>query len=216
MLTLFEELLLLSINQDKGTYIKWSVERVNVGLTGAALADLALAGKIGAQDNHRLKLIDETPTGDEILDDFIKTMKDAEKERKFGAWITTLTQKPEKFRKKIAQRLIHKGILTQDDDNLLWVVPSPLDPELEATAKYSLSRDLRGIVLAEQAVGPRQIALLSLIRASDLLALVFVKDERKLANRHINELVVVAAMKNPLIQTIQEIESAITFVVEDD
>lgn len=216
MLTLFEELLLLSIHQDKGTFIKWSVDRVSPGLAGAALAELALAGKIEAENSHRLHLLDESPTGDEILDEVLDTLTDSDKGRKFGYWINALNQKPEKFRKQITERLIEKKIVSPDDNNLLWVVPSPLNPELEATAKFSLIRDLRGIVLAQQAVEPRKIALLSLIRASDLLGLLFVKDERKLANRHINELVVVVAMKNPLIQTIQEIESAIAFVVEED
>ena len=216
MLTLFEELLLLSIHQDKGTFIKWSVDRVSPGLAGAALAELALAGEIEAENSHRLHLLDESPTGDEILDEVLDTLTDSDKGRKFGYWINALNQKPEKFRKQITERLIEKKIVSPDDNNLLWVVPSPLNPELEATAKFSLIRDLRDIVLAQQAVEPRKIALLSLIRASDLLGLLFVKDERKLANRHINELVVVVAMKNPLIQTIQEIESAIAFVVEED
>jgi len=216
MLTLFEELLLLSIHQDKGTFIKWSVDRVNSGLVGAALAELALAGRIEAQNNHRLKLLDDSPTGDEFLDDVIEILEDSEKDRKFGSWINTLNQKPEKFRKKIIERLIQNDIVTWDDDNLQWVIPSPLNPELEATAKYILSTELRGIVLSQQTVAPRRIALLSLIKASDLLALVFVKDERKLANRHINELIVVAAMNDPKLQTIQEIESSISFVVEDD
>jgi hypothetical protein len=49
-----------------------------------------------------------------------------------------------------------------------------------------------------------------------LLDLLFLRDELKLADRQINELVYKQALNNPVIQTIQEIESAIAELVEED
>jgi hypothetical protein len=49
-----------------------------------------------------------------------------------------------------------------------------------------------------------------------MLDLVFLRDERKAANQYINQLVVGEAMKDPLLETIQEIDSAIMGVVEED
>ncbi len=180
------------------------------------MAELALSGKICATNNHRLQVEDTSPTSDPILNDALSDLKKSEKDRKFGYWINNLESKPEKLRRKITEGLVQKGLLTQEDDNLVWVIPSPLHPEANASIKYSIIRHLRGIVLAKEQASPREITFLSLLSACGLLELVFLRDERKVANQYINELVIGEAMKDPLLETIQEIDSAIMGVVEED
>ena len=216
MFSLFEELLILAVHEDKGTFIGSAFENINTGLVGAILAELALRGVIQIQENHRLRVVDVSAIEDEILNEALDIMKDSEKERKSGYWVNSLTQKPEKIRKHITERLIQKGIVTQEDDHLLWVIPSPLQPEVKASTKYWIKRRLRSIVLASNEAEQRDIALLGVIKACDLLDLVFLKDERRLASRQIGELVVSEALKNPVVQTIEEIGLAIAVVVEDD
>lgn len=216
MLTLYEELQLLSIHADKGIFISSAVERLKPGLVGAILAELAITGKICSSNNHRLQVADANPTNDPILDGALSALQSSDKERKFGYWLNTLYPKSEKLHKKITKSLVQKGILTLEDDNLVWVIPSPLHPEINASAKYAVGQHLRGIVLAKEQASPREIAFLSLVSACGLLDLVFLSDERKVANQYINELVVGEAMKDPLLETIQEIDSAIMGVVEED
>ena len=99
MLTLYEELQLLAIHDEKGIFIRSAVEPLKPGLAGAMLAELAFANKICTAPNHRLKLEDNTPTNDPILDDVLATLKESEKERKFGYWINNLNPKPEKLQR---------------------------------------------------------------------------------------------------------------------
>jgi len=87
---------------------------------------------------------------------------------------------------------------------------------VKASTKYSVIRLLRGIVLAQEEAHPREIAFLSLVCACSWLDLVFLRDERKAASQRINELVVFHAMQNPILETIQEISSAIASEVEED
>jgi len=216
MLTLYEELLLLSIHADKGIFIGSAIDPLKPGLVGAVLAELALTGKISLSNNRRLHLVDDSPTDDPILDNALSDLKGSEKERKFGYWINTLSQKPEKPRKKITASLVQKGLLMQEDENLVWVIPSPFHPEIKASTKYSVINRLRNIVLAKEDAHPREIAFLGLVSACELLDLVFLRDERKVASQNINELVVYEAMKDPNLETIQEIVSAIASVVEEE
>lgn len=207
---------MLSIHHEKGTFIGWTVDRMKPALVGAVLAELALMGKIEANQNNRLHLTDDDPVDDDLLNEALEQLKQTEKERKFGFWVDNLSQKPEKLRKQVIDRMIEKGFVAQEDDHLHWVVPSPLQPDGNASAKYSISQRLRGIVLAQDTYEKRDIVLLSLLRACSLLELLFLKDERRLASHRINELVVSAAMKDPGLQTIEEIESALATIVEDD
>lgn len=216
MITLYEELQLLTIHEDKGIFIGSALDRLKPGLVGAVLADLALASKICSTNNHRLTVEDATPSGDSILDDALSSMQKSDKERKFGFWLNSLYPKPEKFHKKITRGLVKKGILTQEDDHLAWVIPSPLHPEVNASAKYAVIQHLRSIVLAKEQAGSPEIAFLSLVSACGLLDLIFLRDERKVASQYINELLVGGAMSDPLLETIQEIDSAIMGMVEED
>jgi Golgi phosphoprotein 3 len=216
MLTLYEELQLLSIHEAKGIFISSAFDRLKPGLVGAILADLALTGKIRTSNNRRLQLVDSSPINDLVLDDALSALKKSEKERKFGYWINILNPKPEKLRRQITTGLIQKGIQTQEDDSLVWVIPSPLHPEIKASTKHWVVKRLRDVVLDQEEIQLRDIALLSLVNACGLLDLVFLRDERKIASQYINQLLVGAAMQDSVLETVQEIDSAITSVVEED
>lgn len=216
MFTLFEEFLLLSVHEAKGTFFGPALDRLKPGIVGAILAELALMGKIQTSNNHRLQLIDDSQVQDALLNDVLSILKESEKDRKFGYWINTLSQRAEKFRKHSTEGLIQKGVFTQDDDRLVWVVPSPLQAEIKASTKYWVIKRLRGIVLAQEDFQTRDIVLLSLVRACGLLELVFLRDERKIADRYIYEQFFSQAVREPVIQTVQEIETAIATLVEED
>jgi Golgi phosphoprotein 3 len=216
MLTLYEELLLLTIHEDKGIFIGATIDPLIPGLVGAILADLAVSAAISVNSNHRLQVVEGALTEDPLLDGVLTILKNSDKEHKFGYWINTLNPKPEKLRRQITKGMIQKGIVTQEDDRLLWVVPSPFHPDIKASTKFLVIKQLRDVVLAQEDAQPREIAFLSLVGACGLLDLVFLRDERKAANQRINELVVFHAMQNPNFETIQEIASAIASVVEEE
>ncbi len=216
MLTIFEELFLLSIHEDKGTVISSTTPGLQYGLAGGLLVELAILGKIHISENHRLGLVDAAPVGDEVLDEAIEMIQKSEKERKFGYWIDEFSQKPEKFRKRIAERMVQKGVVVQEDDHLVWVIPSPDFPDVEASAKYMIKRRLRSVVMACAEASLRDIALLNLLRYSGLSFLAFLRDERKMAGRRIHELMVGEALKNPSAQTIEEITGALESVIDED
>ena len=79
MLTLYEELQLLAIHQDKGIFISTAVDRLKPGLVGSILAELAITGKICSSNNHRLQVADMTPTNDPILDSALTALQSSDK-----------------------------------------------------------------------------------------------------------------------------------------
>ncbi len=216
MLTIYEELQLLAIHGDKGIFIHSADEALKPGMNGAILSELALAGKICTGNNHRLKLEERSLTDDPIIDANLKALKKSEKERKFGYWIAGLNPKPEKLRRQVTASLVAKGILNQEDDRLLWVIPSPLQPAAKGSTKYWLIRRLRGIILSQDDYQPHDLALLSLLNACGLLELVFLRDERKPAAQAINERLVFQAMNDPNFETIQEISATVASLVEEE
>lgn len=216
MFTLPEEFLLLAVHEAKGAIIGSAAARLKPGLAGALLAELALAGNIRATPNHRLQWVGDIQLPDDLPGKVIGALKEDPKERKFGFWLAALAQKADKFQAKISDSLVHKGVFTQDDEHLQWVIPSPLQPEGKASTKYLLIQRLRAIGLAQEECTSRDLVLLSLLRACDLLDLVFLRDERKLAAGYIYEQLFSRAISDAALQTVQEIEAAVAAAVEED
>ena len=63
MLTLYEELYLLALDEEKGNIFRMVRKSLPYALAGAVLTELALLGKVEAGEKSRLKLLAATPTG---------------------------------------------------------------------------------------------------------------------------------------------------------
>jgi Golgi phosphoprotein 3 len=209
VLTIYEELLLIAIDDDKGNITTSADGRIEFGLAGALLAELALQGKLQLV-KKKLSLLDSNPTGDEILDELLTKISE-ERPRKAPSWISSLGNK--KLVKRIAGQLATKGIIRIEAKRYLWVIPYEVYPQQNASAKYWVKQQLRSVVMADEQPEQRSVALLSLLKACDLLNLVFTKDERKAARRRVKVLVQGEEFGEAVAQTIEEIEAAMIAVI---
>ncbi len=204
-LALFEELFILTIDEEDGSLLPACAERLGYGLSGALLAELALQGKLSVGESHRVAAMDAEPTGDALLDETLELIRAAEQPRKVGYWVRHLNSDAKRNRQRLIERLVSAGVLQQDDNQLLW---SNLNQD-HVSAKFALKQRLRQAMLTNAEPTLRDLALLSLARGCKMLNLIFTKDERKLVRRRIYELLVEKALKEPLAQSIQEIELAV-------
>jgi hypothetical protein len=209
MLTLFDELYLLTQHADREKKSTYKYEKFYYGLAGSILAELALAGKVQVNQKHRLELVDAATTGDEILDRALLMMQESAKPRKLTYWVEELTGKFEKITKRLTERLVSNGVFNVEDDELLWAIPSQVYPEYNASAKYCLKERLRAIALADGVNDVHSLALLCLVDSTEMLDLVFTRDERREANRNIHEMLITEALKDPAAQAIEEIHNAV-------
>ncbi len=216
MSTLFEELFLLAFHEDKGKLIPWATENLPVGLAGAILAELALNDRVRVEENHRLELLDSSPTQDEILDAALEKIQSSERPRKITYWVNQLNEKPKKLFEQLEERLVAKGIFQQEESSFISL---PSQNELDgqnASARYWLKRRLRGLALTDQEVDLRGLTLLNLVQACNFVDLIFTRDERKTARRRIYELLVGTALSNGQAQAIEEIGRAVESQADTD
>jgi hypothetical protein len=216
MLTLFEELFLLSIDDENGSPLPSVTDNLESGLSGSIIAELVSRGKATAKESHRLELVDSAPTGDDVLDEAVKQIQSMEQTRKVTYWIKHFTDEPKKFHKRLVERLETQGIVKSEGNRLSWVIPYADTPAEGGSAKYVVKSRLRHTLLTGGDVDIHDLILLSLVKACNVLNLVFTKDERKMARRRIYELTVEKSLKDPLYQSIQEIQAAVESQVDAD
>lgn len=187
MRTLAEDLLLLALDDDKGTVSWQRSTAVPYGLGGALLTDLAALGRVDTVDK-KIVVTDPSPTGDELLDEALQTIQASKKPRDAKHWVGKLGGR-KGLKEQLARRLVERGILREEEHKFLWVFDSPRFPTSDPGPEASLRGQIRDVVIAGVEPDTRMLLLLSLINATDLTDAIFEKDERKQAKRRIKELV---------------------------
>lgn len=163
-LTLADELVLLA-HDDAGTN-RLGRPRLDYGLVGAVLLDLALAGRVTVADD-RLSVTDPTPTGHPVLDEALATLADG-KRRKPKDWMSRLAKG---LPDRVLAGLVDRGVLHRESDRVLLVFPRTRYPSptgAEPAAETAARRRMLDAVAADGPVDARTAALIGLARAVGL------------------------------------------------
>ncbi|KAI7798644.1 Golgi phosphoprotein 3-like [Triplophysa rosa] len=201
-LTLMEEVLLLGIKDKEGYTSFWN-DSISSGLRGCMMVELTLRGRIHLepQSTRRRKLLDRrvlvkssAPTGDVLLDEALKVMKETEPAENVANWIELLTGEtwnPLKMhfqirnvRERLAKNLVEKGVLSTEKQNFL-LFDMTTHPVTDGNEKTRLVERLQESLLERWTNDSRRmnhqtLALIVLAHTSDVLenALSALPDER--------------------------------------
>uniref|UniRef100_A0A069DR16 Putative golgi protein n=1 Tax=Panstrongylus megistus TaxID=65343 RepID=A0A069DR16_9HEMI len=213
-LTLMEEVLLLGLKDKEGYTSFWN-DCISSGLRGCILIELSLRGRIELEKagmrrksllNRKVIVKNDSPTGDVLLDEALKHMKETEPPETVQSWIEYLsgeTWNPLKLRyqlknvrERLAKNLVEKGVLTTEKQNFL-LFDMTTHPLTDNVAKSRLVKKVQEAVLSKwvndpQRMDKRILSLLLLAHASDVLENAFAPlndDDYELAMKRVRELV---------------------------
>ncbi|XP_013782551.1 Golgi phosphoprotein 3 homolog sauron-like [Limulus polyphemus] len=212
-LTLMEEVLLLGLKDKEGYTSFWN-DCISSGLRGCILVELALRGRIELEKAgmrrrsvlmRKVLLKSDTPTGDVLLDEALKHIKETSPSETLQSWIEYLsgeTWNPLKLRyqlrnvrERLAKNLVEKGLLTTEKQNFL-LFDMTTHPLTDNTAKSKLVKKVQDAVLGRWVNDPhrmdkRLLSLIILAHASDVLENAFAPltdDDYEVAMKRVREL----------------------------
>lgn len=212
-LTLMEEVLLLGLKDREGYTSFWN-DCISSGLRGCILIELALRGRVelervGARKRsllgRKILLKNDTPTGDVLLDEALRHVKEMEPAETVQNWIEYLsgeTWNPLKLRyqlknvrERLAKNLVEKGVLTTEKQNFL-LFDMTTHPLTDNIMKTRLIKKVQDAVLTRwvndaQRIDKRMLALIFLAHASDVLENAFAPlddDDYELAMKRVRDL----------------------------
>lgn len=200
-LTLMEEILLLGLKDKEGYTSFWN-DCISSGLRGCILIELALRGRIELEkqgmrkkqlSNRRIILKNDTPTGDVLLDEALKHIKETDLPETVESWIEYLsgeTWNPLKLkyqlrnvRERLAKSLVEKGVCSTEKKNF-FLFDMTTHPLNDTTMKHKLIKRIQDSVLLRwcndvNKIDKRLMSLLYLAHSSDVLENAFspLKDE---------------------------------------
>lgn len=190
-LTLMEEILLMGLKDREGYTSFWN-DCISPGLRGCVLIELALRNRIELEKTGMRKknlvsravvLKSDQPTGDVILDETLKHIKETQPPQSVVTWIEHLsgeTWNPLKLRyqlrnvrERLAKNLVEKGVLTTEKQNF-FVFDMTTHPLHDTGIKGKLIRRVQESVLQRwtndvHRMDKRVLSLIVLAHASDVL-----------------------------------------------
>lgn len=212
-LTLMEEVLLLGLKDKEGYTSFWN-DCISSGLRGCMVIELGLRGRVELEKtgmrrksllNRKVIFLNESPTGDVILDEASKLIKETDPPETVPTWVELLsgeTWNPLKLRyqlrnvrERLAKNLVEKGVLTTEKQNFL-LFDMTTHPVNDNTIKQRVVKKVQESVLSKwvndpQRMDKRTLALIYLAHSSDVLENAFAPlndEDYDLATKRVRDL----------------------------
>lgn len=184
-LTIAEEFLLLSLDDEKGVVCNQPFMGLEFGLAGAVLMELSILDRIKADKEH-LSLIDDSKTGNEIFDDALSMIRGTDEEAKY--WVWKLGIHIQEIKDYFIGHLIEKGILEKKEQNILWIYRRKCYPLIDEKVELEVKERIRAVILENQAPLPRDVVLISLMHSCNLTRQIFSCKEAEANEERIEEI----------------------------
>ncbi len=212
MLTISEEILLLFLDDEEGTFVYGPSINIGYVISGSILMDLALTDKIDT-DPDRLFVVDKTPMGDDIFDDILSRIAESEEDKSTAFWVQEITRNATELEGKLIGRLVEKGILKKVEGKFLWVFETRRYPMINGTEQREIIRRLKNVLFSDEIPDPRDIVIVSLMHACELINVILDNREVESVRPRLEQIAKMDLIGQEVRNTIQEIRVSISTMV---
>ena len=163
MVGLVEEIVLLQLRDEGGSFVRVPTWSLRYAIAGAVLMELAIELRID-NDLEHLFLIDDTPTGDVLLDPTLAEIAAAERSNT-RFWIEHIAASGDEIRAAALGRLVERGILEERDERFLWVFHTRRYPAVDGQVRREVKLRIMEVLLSDGIPNPRDAMLICLADA---------------------------------------------------
>ena len=215
MLIFPEEVLLLLLDDSEGVFLPVGKSALELALTGSVMMELAFADRIDTDARRgQVTVINRAPTGNPSLDQVLERIANDGETRDVKGWIETLSvESTATIQEQNLANLVERGILRRESSNLLqesiqhlWIFRSPRYSVVDSTAKHTVKRRLTEVLFSDDIPHPRDVALVCLIAACDILRFLFMAEELERTVSRLDQLRKMDRIGREIADAIAEIE----------
>ncbi len=175
MLTFSEDLVLL-LNDEDGAPLPVRQDIVASALAGAVLMDLAFANRIDT-DLEALFVNDPTPVGNPALDRILARIAARTEVCDTKTWLGVLSvEEAPTIQEQTLAGLVEQGVLTVRESRIPWVRGRRY-PSGDGKAATELRQHVADVLSSDEIPDPRDVALISLLDACEILPDIFPRQE---------------------------------------
>jgi len=187
-LPLYEEILLLALDDDKGTTPMESMFKNAMG--GAILAQLVLEGAIRIDEDKKKKVhpVAGARLDDPVLSECLELITDKDKPKQAKEWVMKFANLKD-LKGRAARQLVDKGVLREEEGTVLKIFKRTLFPERDGGPERDLRQRMeKAIFTYSSQVEHRTVIIVALAKATKMLDKMFDKKRLKEAKPRLERL----------------------------
>ena len=166
-ITLIEEILLLLLDDEKGTLRPVPQLTLHFVLAGAGLMELAINNRLDC-DLKSLTIVNDDPVGEPILDQVLETVCKEPEQKEVKFWINSIADNGAELVQQGFERLVERGILGESEKRFLWVMKSRSYPMIDGTVEREVKLRIMSILYSDEVPDQRDVVIFCLIDACDM------------------------------------------------
>jgi len=169
LLTIPEELFLLTVNEKTGRKAPIRSKKFDILLSASILMELALQNRIDT--DPQFVIPDKTdPTGISFLDETIDLINRSEKQEKISWWLLRLSERAARYREMLITGLIGKGLLRMESERIFLGFSTSVYPILlHDTQVREVKSRVRGLLAGSDIPELRDMVIISIAWYGGLL-----------------------------------------------
>jgi len=168
-LYLYQEVMLLSLKDKKGTVESGAFYRAAIG--AAILAELLLSERVGIERKKKKEfahVISGTPLGDPLLDECLQRIQASGKRQQLRNWVSRFGNTKQLLH-RVAAGLCHLGVLRLAEDKVLLVFKRRVYPEINPAPERDIVERIKKAIFGSGQVDPRTMTLIAIAQSANLL-----------------------------------------------
>ncbi len=170
-LTLAEELILLALDDERGTLNPLPMFSLDVALGAAILMELMLHGRTDS-DTDKVFVLSPEPTGDGLLDSALSQIVAETEAHSTGAWISRLGAVGSDLSNRVIARLVERGVLRSEEKRLLWVFKTRVYPPASGIEEREVKARVMALLYSDDLPESRDALLIGLLRSTAMFRLI--------------------------------------------
>lgn len=165
-LTLPEEILLILLDEEKGT-LRTVPPTLGLVLAGAVLMELAIQNRIDCQSDT-IEIIDREPLNAPIIDKYMQRICDEPEHKKVKFWINAIADDSANIVEAGYQWMAERRFVDVREKRFLWIVISRSYSTREGTFEREMKDRVMDVLYSDEIPDQRDMAIVSLMDAGDL------------------------------------------------
>lgn len=207
-LTIAEEVVLLQLHDDDGTFIHITDWSNRYAMSGAVLMELAEAGRIDS-DLEELYATSTQPIGQKVADEVLAEISNLAERRSIRYWVEFVSERVDDIRDEAIAGLIRKGIIEQQDTRFLWVFRSRRYPVIDGRTEKEAKLRMYELLFSDNIPTPRDVILLCLVHATGILNALLPPDQLETVADRIEQIRSLDLIGQDVVSAIKDIELSI-------
>lgn len=176
------DLLLLALDDERGTVLPQAAVGLDYGLAGAIVMELALRGRLDVNDD---KVSTVGPVIDDaLLDDALRAIA-ATPGKNLSHWVWHLSRDLGGLRQRLLDRLVAQGTLEKHERRVLLLFHQNVYPERDARVEHDIRRRVDDALLHGQSPDAQTACLIHLAAACRVTDAIYPRDQHKMIEAHI-------------------------------